>query len=164
VSGQRSAVGALVGSLRDSSPLVGGAAVEALAALGVAAVGDLLGAVCTGKLDIRERDLGCAALVRIGAPAIPALLRHLRHTSDQVRSVSYRALRGLEWQAESDEDRVSFLIQGGDWPGLRSVGAPATAAVISAPERETYYLSRAAMIKLLAEYGTQRERFACCGC
>jgi HEAT repeat protein len=65
------------------------------------------------------------ALTKLGFPETALLLRELRHANVYVREEAAEALDRLDWRAESENERLSYLAAKREWKSLVFCGASA---------------------------------------
>jgi hypothetical protein len=76
-------------------------------------VGGLIGAA--SHKDALVRDKAVEALVSLRPAATDALLKQLSSVRESDRQIAARVLGQLGWQPNGADERVAFLIAGGEW-------------------------------------------------
>jgi HEAT repeat protein len=101
------------------------------------------------------------ALGEIGSPeAIPALVWLLRDENRYIRYGAAEALLKLDWQPDSETDRIYHLIALQEWDSVQALGSAATVPLMDI-FRDKDPATRSAIVSVLGEIGDTHSKTAC---
>jgi HEAT repeat protein len=131
-TGDARAVNPLIAALSDKDLSVCNAAAEALGKIGDARAVKPLIAVLDYSKEQFVRIKAVESLVKIGNPGVKPLIEALKDKNEYVRIGAAEVLDKLGWPAESEQEKIPYLIAERRWSALVSIGAPAVEHLITA--------------------------------